>query len=277
MPSVAEKISFETNHLTPRIASEVMMDRDQLLSGQCSDALRLLLVERGVLVFRKVDLSAEELAAFARTLGPIVAESGIEVLTMSFNEKDTRVAAYLRSTQFWHIDNLGRGMPNFASMLSAIEVPPTGGETEFANTYAAWDGLRETEKAELDGLIARHSFEHAQRKANPDPSDEQVRQWRSLGSSEVPLVWHHRSGRASLALSTDAFEVVGMEPADGQALLARIEAHATRPEYVYRHNWSAGDLVVWDNTGTLHRGRPFPEGAPRRMLRVATAGFEPVC
>jgi alpha-ketoglutarate-dependent taurine dioxygenase len=276
MNATIQSDALDVVDLTPRIASEVRAGRDALLCGDHTQVLRSLLVARGVLAFRNIQFTDAELVRFARTLGPVLAEAGNEVLTMSLDEADTRVATYLRATQFWHVDNLGRGCPNFASMLLAREVPADGGETEFANMYAAWEDLPENEKAALSGLRLRHSFEHFQRQAIPDPRDEDVRQWRMMPVTAQPIVWRHRSGRTSLALSTSGFEIEGMSPPEGSRLLQWLFDFATQPRFVYRHRWSVGDLVVWDNSGTMHRARPFAEGAARRMSRVATEGVETV-
>ncbi len=267
-------VELDVVDLTPRIASEVRMDRAALLAGGHSDMLRRLLIERGVLVFRKADLTDEELARFARTLGPIMAESGSEVLTMSLDKEDTKVAAYLKAAQFWHIDNVGRGCPNFASMLVGRTIPDEGGETEFANMYAAWEDLPKADKSRFAALRLKHSFENYQRQAMPDPSEEDLRLWRMLPVSSAPLVWRHQSGRTSLVLGSSAFEVEGMSRAESDVFLRDLLERVTRPDNVYRHKWSVGDLVVWDNSGTMHRARPHPEGTARRMSRVATQGFE---
>ncbi len=89
-------------------------------------------------------------------------------------------------------------------------------------------------------------------------------------------MWHHKSGRKSLVLSTSASHVVGMHPADSQDLLRRLMVHATREEYIYRHQWRMGDLLMWDNTGTMHRVRPFDPESGRQLHRFTLNGEEPI-
>ena len=152
----AERTSLSTKHLTPAIGTEVSIDTSALIEGVHADQLRKLLRERGVLVFRKIGLSDEELIAFAETIGPVFNELGEGVMTMSLDKNKAQVSAYLRASQFWHIDNVSRSHPNFASMLIARELPNEGGETEFANMYAAWEDLPEEKKRELADLQVNH-------------------------------------------------------------------------------------------------------------------------
>jgi alpha-ketoglutarate-dependent taurine dioxygenase len=274
MTVVAEADAMSVKPLTPLIGSEVKLPRSALIEGTFAPQIRSLLRERGVLVFPKVDLSDDEMIAFANTIGPIFVEVGEGVMMMSLDKNDTQVSAYLRASQFWHIDNVSRGIPNFASMLSARALPDEGGETEFANMYAAWEGLPADQKASLEGLRVNHSFESFQRRAIPDPTSADLESWLRLPTGSVPLVWHHNTGRTSLVLGSSAYEIIGRDPAEGRLLLCRLTEFATQPQYVYRHTWSLGDLVVWDNTGTMHRARPFAEGATRRLGRLATVGEE---
>jgi alpha-ketoglutarate-dependent taurine dioxygenase len=163
-----------------------------------------------------------------------------------------------------------------ASMLSARELPAEGAGTEFCNTYAAYEDLPADEQAQLEGLRVVHSLEQSQRRVEPNPSDEQLAAWRRQLPRELPLVWTHRSGRKSLVLGTTASLVVGMEADESRALIDRLEEWATRPEFVYRHAWSPGDLVIWDNRGTMHRASAYELTARRVMRRVELAGEEPI-
>ena len=110
----------------------------------------------------------------------------------------------------------------------------------------------------------------------PDPTPEQIEGWRSRPTSIHPLVWTHRSGRKSLLISAHADHVVEMEADDSRALLDELMDRATKDELVYRHHWSVGDTVIWDNTGVMHRATPYPAGSPREMLRTTIFGNEPI-
>jgi alpha-ketoglutarate-dependent taurine dioxygenase len=163
-----------------------------------------------------------------------------------------------------------------ATVLTAKAVATTGGETEFASTYVAYDDLTDEEKERFARLRVVHSLEASQRRVNADPTDKQLARWRRWPTSEHPLVWMHRSGRRSLVLGASADHVVGMGPDEGRALLAELLARTTTRERLYRHRWSVGDTVIWDNRGVLHRATPYEPGSPREMLRTTVLGDQPI-
>jgi alpha-ketoglutarate-dependent taurine dioxygenase len=121
-----------------------------------------------------------------------------------------------------------------------------------------------------------HSLEASQRRVTPDPSEKLVAAWRSQPTHEHPLVWTHRSGRRSLLIGASADHVVGMNLDEGRALLDDLLARATTPDRVYRHEWTAGDTVIWDNRGVLHRAAPYDADSGREMLRTTILGDEPI-
>jgi alpha-ketoglutarate-dependent taurine dioxygenase len=175
----------------------------------------------------------------------------------------------------WHIDRVDIDLPPYASMLNAKRLVSPGGETEFANTYAAYEDLSEADKALIEDLRVVHRVEAATLKVYPDPPAELLALWSSRPAKVHPLVWRHRSGRKSLIVGDTATEVVGMDKADGTALLDRLLAWATRPEFVYVHEWQLGDVVMWNNTGTMHRVRPYDITAGRLLHRTTVLGDEP--
>jgi len=163
-----------------------------------------------------------------------------------------------------------------ATVLSARAVAEKGGETEFASTYAAYDDLDDGEKERFRKLRVVHSLEASQRRVTKDPTPRQLAAWRSRRTHEHPLVWTHRSGRRSLLLGASADYVVGMDVEEGRALLAALLARATTAGRVYRHEWSVGDTVIWDNRGVLHRAVPYDPTSAREMLRTTILGDEPI-
>jgi alpha-ketoglutarate-dependent taurine dioxygenase len=167
-------------------------------------------------------------------------------------------------------------MPPFATILTPRVLSETGGQTEFANNYAAYDDLPEEEKARLDRLKVVHTMQAALFPGKRDCTVEEFALWHTYPNREHPLVWQHQSGRKSLVLSTSGSHVVGMHPAESHDLLQRLMAHAAQPQYVYRHTWQMGDLLIWDNTGTMHRVLPFPEESGRQLHRFTLNGEEPV-
>jgi alpha-ketoglutarate-dependent taurine dioxygenase len=119
-----------------------------------------------------------------------------------------------------------------------------------------------------------HSFEASQRLVNPDPTGKELAQWRSLPTHEVSLVWKRRDGRRSLVIGATADHIVGMDPAESRALLDGLLAWSTQDRFRYTHEWQVGDLVMWDNTGLLHRALPYDPSSERSMHRTTIFGDE---
>lgn len=267
---------YSTVDLTPRIGTEVKADLATLLDGSVAKEVRALLEARGVLIFRGLEISDEQQMQFGATLGTIRQEHGDSVIRISANPEISPIfAEYTQGTYFFHIDGTYTDMPALASILRARVVAPKGGQTEFCNTYAAWDELPEAEKQALATLKVVHMFETAQRCVTPEPGYEELKKWQQYQPNTLPLVWTHRTGRKSLVLGSTASHIEGMDLREGWALLTRLREWATRPEFVYRHEWKLGDLVIWDNTGTMHRALPYPLDSGRLMYRTQIAGDEP--
>ena len=195
---------------------------------------------------------------------------------MTLDPAKNPAATYLRGTFDWHIDGCTEDIPIMATVLTARAVAESGGETEFASTYAAYDDLTDDEKERYLSLRVVHTIEASQRLVNDDPSPEEVALWRSRPSKEHPLVWTHQSGRRSLVLGATASHVVGMDPDESRALLADLLARSTTPDRIYRHQWSVGDMVIWDNRGVLHRACKYDHDSPRDMHRTTLHGDEPI-
>ena len=274
------------NKLTDSVGAEVIgvdpdrLANDDLLGKAVLDALE----DNGVLVFPNLRLEPAAQVAFCRKLGEVDFSadgqhpvSGIYPITLDKSKNAS--AAYLRATFDWHIDgctSTGGEPPQRATVLSAVQVAETGGKTEFANSYAAYEAFSDEEKERFGSLRVVHSLEASQSRINPDPSPELVARWRARPTHEHPLVWTHRSGRKSLVLGASAHYVVGMDREAGQALLADLLDRATQPELVYRHRWAVGDTVIWDNNGVLHRAAPYDPDSAREMLRTTVLGDEPI-
>jgi alpha-ketoglutarate-dependent taurine dioxygenase len=269
-------MTLQTIDLTSRIGTEIKGDRKTILSGAYASQIRELLEQRGVLIFRDLNITDQEQLAFAKSLGQIVqmGEKGIYKITLDEKESDT--ADLLRGTFCWHIDGTVDDVPSRATMLSAKKLSETGGQTEFANTYASYADLSETQKAAIDKLRIFHHQENLQRRIFPNPTDKQLARWRAQPSKVHPLVWNHQSGRKSLVLGLTATYVVGMEEAESRALLEDLQDWASRPQYVYRHEWRLGDLLIWDNTGVMHKVDPYPLDSGRMLHRTTLVGEEPL-
>jgi len=270
-----------TEKLTPTVGALVEgVDRDQLLNDEALPDWTLEALEaNGALVFRGLSLDDEAQVAFSRKLGAVEKlgqGEHPEIFLVTLDPKRNRAAAYLKGTFDWHIDGCTDDVPIMATMLSAHDVADSGGETEFASSYQAYEDLTDQEKERFASVRVVHTIEASQRLHNPDPTPEEVELWRMRPAKEHPLVWTHRSGRRSLVLGATTDHVVGMSDTDGRALLDDLLARATTPERVYRHEWQVGDVVIWDNRGVLHRALPYDPTSPRDMHRTTFTGDEPI-
>jgi alpha-ketoglutarate-dependent taurine dioxygenase len=195
-----------------------------------------------------------------------------EVAAISLDPAKDAHAAFRAGTFHWHIDGANDAVPQKATLLVGLEVADEGGDTEFASTYAAYEALPPAQQKELSGLSAIHSFAASQILVTPDPSPKLRAAWDQVPSREHPIVWTRPDGRRSLLIGATAGEVVGMDPVVGRRLLDGLLEWSTRPEFVFRHTWRRGDLVVWDNTGMLHRAIPYAPTSRRLLHRTTLVG-----
>lgn len=268
--------------LKPEIGSELAIDTATLVAGTHASEIRELLVRRGVLIMRGLEMSDAQQREFTRTLGDLrlgtfkpEGEEGLLKVTMD-KEENPEYAEFFPGTFFWHMDGTYDPIPPFATTLTPHVLSPDGGQTEFASTYAAFEDLPADEREYLQSLRVVHTLQAAMFPAVPDASLAQFETWLSYPRREHPLVWQHKCGRKSLVLSTSGSHIVGMHPVESRALLDRLMRHATQDKYVYRHEWQMGDLVLWDNTGTMHRVRPYDADSGRQLHRFTLNGEEPV-
>ncbi|MCT7660650.1 TauD/TfdA dioxygenase family protein [Mycobacterium deserti] len=268
---------LEIIDVAPRIGSEIRTDVETLLSGREAPRIREVLEQRGVVYFRGLEISDEQQVAIAKTLGTTVATEGEGgIYKISLDSTVNKRAQYLKGSLFWHFDGSLQPYPNLATVLHAIKLSDAGGQTEFCNTYAAYDDLPQSDKDLIADLRVVHSAERSQYYVTPEMSYEEVSFWQNSPTKVCPIVWQHQSGRKSLLLGATADYVVGMSVEQSRALLARLRDWATQPQYVYRHEWQVGDLLIWDNTGTMHRALPYAADSGRLMHRTILAGEEPL-
>lgn len=182
----------------------------------------------------------------------------------------------LSSARMWHTDSSYRDIPSMGSLLRGLEVTRDGGETLFTNMYLVWEALPDELRQQVDGRRARHAFDYLRvlKGLPPIPNEERAK---------VPPVWqpmvrrHPVTGRASLFISVIYNdEIEGMAPDDAKRLIAKLAEFAGRPEFVYRHRWSAGDVVMWDNRCTMHQVTPYDPTERRVLHRTTIVGDGPV-
>lgn len=278
-------IRFEDikEHIGSRVSWD---DRADLFTAEAAKAIRAKVEERTVLVFPQVDLTDEEQLRITQLIGPKVRitgrfnvqENDEDVYQVTLDEKINPQPEYVLGTFFWHMDGITVDMPPpFATLLSCRIAPDVGGETEFASTYAAYEGLPEEEKAAIADLKAVHSV-----KASLSPIADAIPEKHrdkvlNIGLvKEHPIVWTHESGRKSMVIGTTADHIVGMEIPAGRALMIRLVEWCAQPAYSLRHKWTKGDFVIWDNTGAMHRAIPYAKSTGRMMHRTSIAGTESI-
>jgi alpha-ketoglutarate-dependent taurine dioxygenase len=269
--------SLATRDIHEKIGKEILADKKALLSGDHAAEIRELLETRGVLVFPKIDFTDDEQVAFTETLGTLATErKGEKLYNVTLDKTVNKQADYLKGSLYWHLDGTMNEVPILASLLLSKALGNAGeGDTEFCNTYAAYDELPVQDKAAFDELMVTHSTWTTLLYYEPEPDPETLRQMMSVGERDLPLVWKHSSGRKSLVLGCTAGHVVGLDRRASTELLVRLRAWATQPRFTYRHQWSVGDLVIWDNTGTMHRATPYDPKSGRLLQRTKLAGEEP--
>ncbi len=241
-----------------------------------------------VLVFRDQPLTDDQQIAFSRPFGSIETALGsigenqktrlgnrllAEVSNLDANGK-VRTASdpwrlMQRANQLWHTDSSFKRVPGKISFLSAHELPPAGGETEFADLRAAYDALEAATKERIEDLVAEHSVFHSRALLGyTDFSEEQRVAFPPVPQSLVRV--HPGSGRKTLYLASHASHIIGWPVDLGRALLKELTEFSTQPRFVYQHHWRLNDLVVWDNRCTLHRARPYDDVSHRRDMRRTT-------
>ena len=245
--------------------------------------------EHSVLLFRGQSLTDEQQIAFSRRFGPlettirsIASQPGTPIHISNLSNVDAedrlipagdRRNLFNAGNQMWHTDSSFKKVPAHASLLSAREVPPEGGETQFASMRVAYERLPAERQRFLDGKVAVHSFAYSRGLVDDGllPAEH---------AAQVPPV--HQAlvranpvnGRKAFYVGSHACEIVGMATDEARALLSELREAATRPERVYTHRWRVGDLVMWDNRCTLHRGRPWDESRYRRVMHRTTVAGE---
>lgn len=273
--------TIATEKLTETVGARVLgVGSDNLLADGFAEWCLEALEEHGALVFRDLHVDDATQVAFSKRLGRVETfnpkAEHPEIFVVTLDTSKNRSAAYLKGTFDWHIDGMTEDIPIMATLLSARAVATSGGETEFASSYAAYDDLTEDEQQRFLDVRVVHTIAASQRSVFPNPTPEQQAVWDTRPSKTHPLVWQHRSGRRSLVLGATTDHVVGIAPDESRAFLDDLLDRATAPERVYRHAWEVGDLVIWDNRGVLHRACPYDESSPRDMHRTTLFGDEPV-
>ena len=274
--------------LHPGFAAEASgLDLRRPIDAATAAAIEAAMDRHAVLVFRDQPVDEEQQLAFTRWFGTLdlglkkvlrapnrfkheesidISNVGLdgEVLGRNHRKQFSNIA-----NQLWHSDSSFQQPPAKYSLLSALVVPPRGGETEYADMRAAYDALPDDMKARIDGLVAEHWALHSRILLGDTGYTEAQK------AIIPPVRWpvvrtHPGSGRKTLFIGVHCREVLGVSLPEGRMLLLDLLEHATQRDFVYRHAWRVGDLVMWDNRCVLHRGRYFDPTVRRELRRSTT-------
>jgi alpha-ketoglutarate-dependent 2,4-dichlorophenoxyacetate dioxygenase len=249
-------------------------------------AVRAALDEHSVLVFRGQQVTDEIQLAFSRRFGPLeITKVGSQghgtnlVILTTIDESgkvvpaDHRLSLRNKANQLWHTDSTFKPVPALASVLSARIIPAQGGETEYVSTRLAFDRLDAALRERLVNAFAWHDYAHSRGQIAKDLASPEERA--ALPPQCWRMVWKNpANGRNALYLASHAFAIEDMERQAAQALIGELMDAATAPDLRYVHRWKNGDVVMWDNRATMHRGRPWPAHEARHMVRTTISATE---
>jgi len=281
-------MALEFRQLQPVFAAEASgVDLRNPIGRETAAEIEAAMDRYAVLVFRDQPLDEDQQIAFSAHFGPldpglrqvfkgaksrfknpeIIDIANVNVKGDVLKRDSFKNLANL-ANQLWHSDSSFQRPAAKYSMLSAHVIPASGGDTEFADERAAYDTLPDETKRQIENLVGEHSALYSRMTLADITFSEEERA--VLPPVQWPLVRvHPGSGRKTLFLAAHITHVLGMSTAEGRLLVMDLMEHATQREFVYRHKWRLGDLVIWDNRCVMHRGRPY-DLSERRELRRTT-------
>ncbi len=273
------KIEPITETFAARISGvDLVNDLDEAAFAE----IRRAFEEYGVLVFHDQPMTDDQQVAFSERFGPLektisasptggtffARQSNIDIKSGDIIAKGDRRMDYQRGNYLWHADSTFKETPSLCSILTAREVPPVGGATEFVSTRAAFEALAPDRRREIDGLVVEHDILHARREIGFHFTAEEAAQTPPV---RHPLVQTNPvTRRKSLMIGAHAARIEGWPDDRGSALLKDLLELATPPEAIYRHAWRTGDLIIWDNRAVLHRATPYDTDNHRRLMQRTT-------
>ena len=287
-------MALQFHPLHPHFVAEVSpVDLRQVHDAETLAEIRTGMDTYAVLVFRDQPFTDDQQLAFAQRLdGQLHSKTGTAALGLNrlgndalvdisnlddrgdITGPDNRRRVYGLGNRLWHTDASFQDPAGRYSMLSAKVIPPVGADTEYADMRAAYDALPAETKTRLEGLRVHHSIAYSRQTLGFEFSPDEAGRLEGAVHPLVRVI--PRSRRRSLYLASHASRILDWPLPEGRLLLRDLTEHATQPQFVYRHRWVVGDLVIWDNRATMHRARPFDDMTHRRELRrVTTLDIEP--
>jgi alpha-ketoglutarate-dependent 2,4-dichlorophenoxyacetate dioxygenase len=282
-------MAITVKRLHPLFAAEIAgVDLTRALDDATFREIEDAFDEHSILVFHDQRIDDEQQLAFSRRFGALeqttanVTNSGkpsevADISNVGADGKlmplDSKAMKYRDGNEMWHTDSSFKRIPAKASLLSAREVPPQEGDTEFASLRAAYAALPPDTRAGLENLIAIHSYTYSRGLVDPDLfTPEQAAQVPPVRQRLIRV--NPKNGRKALYVGSHASRIEGMPLEPGRRMLQELLAAATRPDFVYRHRWRQFDLVIWDNRAALHRGCGWDKTRYRRVMHRTTVAGE---
>lgn len=268
--------------ITKLLGARILLAPEELLDPGVPEKILAYLDAHGVLLFPELNANDEQMVALSQRLGEMEAAkvtadeseaSKLGIYRISKEEKDAAQAEYILGNDYWHMDGTSFSVPGKATLLKCENPPSVGGETEFANLYAAYKALDEGVKSQISDLTVIHSMAAAMRKVNLSPSSDDLSRWNAIfPPTRQPLVWRQPDGRVSMIIGNTAETIAVMNSDEARVLLDDLEAWCTQSAFTYRHRWRKGDLVIFNNPGLLHRSLPYPADSGRVLHRATVKG-----
>ncbi len=278
--------SFEIEPITDRIGANVHVAAGDVLNEGVPEQIMDALNKYNVLVFPQVNMTDEQFVGLSDYYGEKhdlaltqddSEASKLGIYRIEKVDKDKNQLDYIRGNDFWHMDGTIYNVPGKSTMLKCERPADTGGETDFASLFAAFEAMPEARKQEIEKLRVIHCFEPIGLRLYDAPTEEDFARWNAAFSeTEQPLVWHQKDGRTSLLIGGTAYYIKGWPKEEGMKLLQELEEWCTRPEFTYRHSWTKGDMVMFNNPGLLHRSLPYDAASGRVMHRTTIKGMEEI-
>lgn len=280
---------LKTTPLTPRFGVEIHhVDLADVTADHLFPQIREAFDTHSALLFRGQDLDADLHKRLALLFGPIEDRSSMDLK----QQKDFQVPEVsnvsdeggvtgemdlhtlnLKANMLWHTDSTFLPVPALSNILAAKIVPPSGGATELASTRAAWADMPEDLKSRIRGKRVWHNQSHSRARLSAELAAlPMFNRWEPQC---WPAVWTNpANGLEALYVASHAYQVEGIERDESQELIDELIAFCTRPEYVYSHSWTVGDVLIWDERATLHRGTPWPYEEARRLTSICSSATQ---
>lgn len=279
-------MTLQIDPIKSTLGAIVRVRAEDAVKGDAPGRLLDALNRYNVLVFPQVDMSDEIFLQLTAAMGEKhenkVTDDGSEasgkgIFRIALDKGDKTQREFILGNDFWHMDGMSYATPVKATLLKCQQAPSDGGDTGFASLHAAWDALPEARKQQLKPLRVGHCLSAALRKLYDAPTQDDFDRWDAIFPRlEHPLVWTQNNGRSSLLIGSTASDVVGLSGDESRSLLDELLSWCTQDQFCYRHKWTDGDLVIFNNPGLLHRSYPYSDAAGRVMHRTTLKGIEAI-